>query len=44
MERLIKLALIALAALVCLAACGGGDDEEPTCYVEGKPMPPDACT
>lgn len=36
---------IALVCAAALTACGGGDDEpDPhVCYVEGKPMPPEAC-
>lgn len=41
--------LTCFAYIGCLlAACGGGDSDEPkldehTCYVDGKPMPRSAC-
>lgn len=45
MTRYALTLLLALLSAFILTACGGGDDEpDPrVCYVEGKPMPVEAC-
>lgn len=43
---IVSYAVLALGAAAALTACGGGDGDDPdphVCYVEGKPMPTEAC-